>query len=123
MPNITISNGRLMMIILTTIGTLPIFLNPSILSATTISGTMVIGLAPIFLFWKLSAPKLSYYASIFTGLMWGILLVGNLIPTQFYFTSGKYADLLTANILGSICCIFAFLLPYFFRKMTTPNDY
>lgn len=48
----TISKGRLIMIIVAVIGTIPIFFGADILSASTISGTMVIGLAPVFLFWK-----------------------------------------------------------------------
>ncbi|MEO0405382.1 MAG: sodium:solute symporter, partial [Bacteroidota bacterium] len=47
-----VANGRWIMILMALAGTVPVFLSPTILSATTISGTMVIGLAPVFLFWK-----------------------------------------------------------------------
>ena len=40
---ISLSKGRWAMVALTILGTIPIFLGPEILSATTISGTMVIG--------------------------------------------------------------------------------
>ncbi|MGB2685366.1 MAG: sodium:solute symporter, partial [Olleya sp.] len=44
--------GRLAMVAIAVLGTIPIFFNAEILSATTISGTMVIGLTPIFVFWN-----------------------------------------------------------------------
>ena len=50
--NQSLKKGRIMMVVIAFGGTLPIFANPEILSATTVSGTMVIGLAPIFIFWK-----------------------------------------------------------------------
>ncbi len=43
--------GRWSMVAIAILGTIPVFLDAEILSATTISGTMVIGLTPIFLFW------------------------------------------------------------------------
>ncbi len=112
----SISKGRWAMVILTIIGTIPIFLNPEILSATTVSGTMVIGLAPIFICWKLRAPKISYYLSVFVGLIWGIALVTKSYPDSLLISSGKYADLLSINVWGSISCFFVFLLPYYLRK-------
>ena len=113
----TISTGRWAMIIVTILGTIPIFLNPQILSATTISGTMVIGLAPIFIFWKLKTPKLSFYLSVIIGLMWGLILVFQLYPENYWMSTGKYADLLTINVWGTISCFIAFLLPYFWLKL------
>lgn len=115
----SISNGRLMMATLTILGTLPILLNPAILSATTISGTMVIGLAPIFIFWNINAPKISYYLSIVSGLIWGFILLLDMFPHQCFFTDGKYADLLTVNILGTLTCFSGFLLPYLLKQSKT----
>ena len=91
-------------------------MNPEILSATTISGTMVIGLAPIFLFWKLDVPKSSFYLSIGTGLIFGFVLVFKALPTEYLFTTGKYADLLTINVLGTIACFVVFFIPFLFNK-------
>lgn len=56
----SISKGRLAMIVVAVIGTIPIFFGADILSASTISGTMVIGLAPVFLFWNKKMPALSF---------------------------------------------------------------
>lgn len=114
-----ISNGRLAMIIVTLLGTIPIFLNPQILSATTISGTMVIGLAPIFIFWKLKAPKISFFLSIFVGLIWGFALVFKLIPEVAQISSGAYANLLSVNLYGTISCFIVFLVPYFLMKLNS----
>ena len=82
-----------------------------ILSATTISGTMVIGLTPIFFFWKLPAPKLSFYLSVFCGIGFGLLLVFNLIPECWILTQGRYADLLWANIWAAGCCLILYMIP------------
>ncbi|MEM7038379.1 MAG: sodium:solute symporter, partial [Bacteroidota bacterium] len=48
----TVNRGRVIMVVFTLAGTMPVFLNPEILSATTVSGTMVMGLAPVFLLWN-----------------------------------------------------------------------
>lgn len=110
---ISIKSGRLAMIVLAIVGTIPVFLDPEILSATTISGTMVIGLAPIFLLWKLSAPKLSFYLSVGIGLLAGVTLIQGWIPESWYWTEGKYADYLFVNVVGSILAFITFLIPYF----------
>ncbi len=86
--------GRLSMAVIAVLGTLPVFLNAEILSATTISGTMVIGLTPIFLFWNIKVPKISFYFSVITGLLFGFMLVFKVFPEALIFTEGKYADLL-----------------------------
>ncbi|PPK93712.1 Na+/proline symporter [Nonlabens xylanidelens] len=112
----TIKSGRLMMVLLTICGTIPVFLNPTVLSATTVSGTMVIGLAPIFMLWKMKAPKISFYASIIMGITWGFVLVFGWFPEELYFTSGKHAELLTVNVLGTLSCFIVFVTPALLTK-------
>ncbi|RXG14061.1 sodium:solute symporter family protein [Leeuwenhoekiella aestuarii] len=107
----SISVGRLAMCVLVVLGTIPIFLDAEILSATTISGTMVIGLTPIFFFWKLPAPKISFYLSIFCGIAFGFLLIFDLIPGSWILTSGPYADLLWVNIWGVFSCLILYMIP------------
>jgi len=114
--NKTVSFGRLTMIIVAVLGTIPVFLDAEILSATTISGTMVIGLTPVFIFWKLKVPKISFFASVFVGLFFGILLVFNAFPDQIIFTSGKYADLLWVNLWGILACCFIYIVPKWIIK-------
>ncbi|MCC4213480.1 sodium:solute symporter family transporter [Leeuwenhoekiella parthenopeia] len=107
----SITLGRIAMGVLVILGTIPIFLDAKILSATTISGTMVIGLTPVFLFWKLPAPKISFYLSVGCGLLFGFLLLFDLIPKNWILTQGNYADLLWVNIWGIASCLIVYLIP------------
>ena len=109
--------GRAAMVGIAILGTIPVFLNAEILSATTISGTMVIGLTPIFIFWKLPAPKISFYLSVVCGLIFGFLLVFEVFPKQFIFTEGKYAELLWINIWGVLSCIILYITPIWIKKL------
>ena len=113
---IDLTFGRASMAAIAILGTIPVFLNAEILSATTISGTMVIGLTPVFLFWKINAPKISFYLSVICGLVFGFLLVFKLFPQQLIFTEGKYADLLWVNVWGILSCIILYLTPTWIRK-------
>ncbi|MBZ9731550.1 sodium:solute symporter [Salegentibacter sp. JZCK2] len=108
--------GRISMVIIAILGTIPVFLDAEILSATTVSGTMVIGLTPIFIFWKLKVPKISFYLSVCTGLLFGFLLVFSFFPKALILTSGPYADLLWINAWGILCCIVLYLLPKWITK-------
>jgi len=112
----SITFGRLLMILLAFLGTIPVFLNAEILSATTISGTMVIGLTPVFLFWKMKVPKISFYLSVITGLVFGFILIFKWFPEDLIFTEGKYAELLWVNLWGVITCIILYCLPKWIRK-------
>ncbi|HAP63134.1 MAG TPA: sodium:solute symporter [Cytophagales bacterium] len=107
-PTPRVSTGRWMMASLAILGTLPVFLNPTILSATTISGTMVIGLAPVFLFWRWQAPRWAFYAAICIGLGLGILLAINQIPTWLRWWEVPYGDLLSVNLVGTAACLAVF---------------
>lgn len=111
-----ISFGRLAMVVIAILGTIPIFFNAEILSATTISGTMVIGLTPIFLFWNVEVPKISFYLSVICGLVFGLLLVFNTFPKALIFTEGKYAALLWVNIWGILSCIILYFIPKWLKK-------
>ncbi len=106
--------GRLAMGLIALLGTIPVFLNPEVLSATTISGTMVIGLAPIFLFWNVNVPRISYHLSVFAGIALGILLMTKSFPSELILTEGKYADLLWINVWGTLVCTALFFLPKLF---------
>lgn len=112
----TLSIGRWSMVFIAVLGTIPVFLDAEILSATTISGTMVIGLTPIFIFWKGKAPKISFHLSVICGLIFGLLLVFNRFPEQFIFTTGKYADLLWINVWGILCCTLLYFIPKWLKK-------
>ena len=104
----SVFNGRLVMGIVAVLGTVPVFFDPSILSATTISGTMVIGLAPIFLFWNKEVPKHTFTWVVLIGVLSGILLTVKALPDQWIFFNTDYGDLLTWNIIGSLLCFGVF---------------
>ncbi len=114
--NNSLKFGRWSMVFIAAIGTLPVFLDAEILSATTISGTMVIGLTPVFMFWKTKATKLSFHLSVFCGILFGFLLIFNLFPNHLIFTLGKYADLLWINFWGIISCIILYFIPIWVKK-------
>jgi len=112
----TLKFGRWSMVAIAVLGTVPVFLDAEILSATTISGTMVIGLTPVFLFWKDKAPKISFHLSVFIGLIFGFFLIFNWFPGNLIFTTGKYANLLWINFWGILCCLFVYIIPTWTKK-------
>jgi Na+/proline symporter len=112
----TLKFGRLTMVAIALMGTIPVFLNAEILSATTISGTMVIGLTPIFMFWKKKPPKISFHLSVFCGILFGTLLLLEWFPPGLVFTQGKYADLLWVNFWGIVSCFILYLSPLWIKK-------
>lgn len=116
--NISVRKGRIAMILTAIGGTIPIFFSPTILSATTISGTMVLGLAPVFVFWKIPAPKISFYFAITVGLVAGLIVVFGWMPENLYLTEGKYAGLLSINFYASILILIVYFLPIVISKKT-----
>lgn len=112
----TVTFGRVMMVVVAVLGTIPVFLNAQILSATTISGTMVIGLTPVFLLWKIDAPRMSYFLAVFSGLIFGFLLIFEWFPDTLIHTSGAYSMLLWINFYGIITSFALFLIPTWLKK-------
>ena len=112
--NPTLTGGRISMVVIAIAGTVPVFFNPDIISATTYSGTVVIGLAPIFLFWWLKVPPISFYLSVLGGFTAVVFMILWPLPERFLFSTGKYADLLAINIYGTIICFTLFLIPKLF---------
>jgi len=105
------------MIAFAIIGNLPMVMGTDILKATTISGTMVIGLAPIFLLHGFVKPtKLGFHLSFWIGIILGILLTINLIPTSWAIGTGKNALLLGVNLYGLILCTIGYVVPGMFAK-------
>ena len=117
----TLTGGRISMIIIALLGTIPIFFNPEIISATTISGTMVIGLAPVFLFWNMKVPAISFYLAVVGGFLIAVMLILFPMPEKLLFSTGKYADLLAVNIYGTVICFLLFLCPKLVLSLTQKN--
>jgi len=104
----SISMGRWVIVLIAILGTIPIFLGAEILSATTVSGTMVIGLTPIFVFWKKKAPKRSYFLSVGTGMAFGIMFAAGAWPDSWVWFEGKYGDLLSVNIVAVLVSLLGY---------------
>lgn len=112
----TVSMGRIAMILLAVFGSIPVFLGAEVLAATTVSGTMVMGLAPIFILYKFKVPRISFYLAIITGIFYGIVLLFKWLPVSLYFSNGPYAELLWVNFYGLISCFIVYLTPTLFIK-------
>jgi Na+/proline symporter len=100
------------MVCLAVLGSVPMLFGTDILKATTMSGTMVMGLAPIILLspWIRYAPW-SFHLSFWTGMSLGLLQALELIPDGWAIGHGKYALLLGTNVYGLILCVVGFVLP------------
>jgi hypothetical protein len=104
--------GSLTMVAFALLGNLPMIAGTDILKATTISGTMVIGLAPIFLFsGRVRYSPLSFHLAFWTGIGLGVFELLHLIPPGWAIGGGKYALLLGVNLYGLALCTLGFFLP------------
>lgn len=107
----SVNIGIASMITFALIGNLPMVFGTDILKATTISGTMVMGLAPIFLLHgKVKPNALSFHLAFWTGIFFGFLETLKLVPSWMEIGSGKYATLLGVNFYGLILCVILFIV-------------
>ena len=116
-PATALRYGTVAMIAIAVLGNLPMIAGAEILAATTLSGTMVMGLAPVFLLqrWVGHAPW-SFHLSFWPGLLFGILLAVGWIPATWAIGKGQYALLLGTNLYGLAICTAGFLLPEIVRR-------
>lgn len=117
-----VRSGRRVMVLLALVGNLPLLtyylgdqVGPAIISATTISGTMVIGLAPIFLLSFLPGTnRFSFHLAFWPGMLLGILRVVHrfhaFLPDLIQIGTGSYALSLGLNVYGLLFCTIGFLL-------------
>jgi SSS family solute:Na+ symporter len=115
--------GRASVIAIAVLGNLPLLsiylgdrIGPAIIAATTISGTMVMGLAPIFLLaWLRPAGALSFHLAFWPGLGLGVIravetfVKVSILPDSVALGSGKYAIDLGVNIYGLLICATGYL--------------
>lgn len=111
--------GRLVMVVIAMAGTLPVFTNATILEATTVSGTMVMGLAPVFLWWRAKVTPLSFQLAVWPGIVLGIVLAAGKWPESLVFFPGKYGDFLSVNVLGLPLCTLGYFLPAMWPNSTS----
>ena len=104
-----VSLGRFAMLAFAVLGNLPLLWHADILKATTLSGTMVLGLAPPFLLWKWHRPApLAFHFSVLTGLAVGVSSLVARWPAMLSIGTGKYAALLGQNAWGLLGCAAAY---------------
>ncbi|MDX1485488.1 MAG: Na+/proline symporter [Alphaproteobacteria bacterium] len=115
--------GRWVMVAIAISGNLPLLgiyfgdaLGPAIIAATTISGTMVMGLAPIFLLaFVPHAGRESFHLAFWPGLALGVLVTLEnalgleIFPAWIDIGSGTYADDLGVNLWGLGLCTAGYL--------------
>lgn len=108
--------GMAVMVAFALLGNLPMLAGTDILKATTISGTMVIGLAPVFILHGRVAPtRLGFHLSFWCGIALGVALTLGWIPSSWAIGDGKYALLLGTNLYGLGLCALGYLLPGWLR--------
>lgn len=105
------------MVVFALVGNLPMIAGTDILKATTISGTMVMGLAPVFLLARFAGRSpWSFHLPFWTGIILGLLATVGWVPASWAIGNGKYAVLLGVNFYGLILCFAGFLLPLAFAR-------
>jgi SSS family solute:Na+ symporter len=107
------------MIAIALFGNLPMIAGTDILKATTVSGTMVMGLAPVFLLAPLAKySPWSFHLAYWPGVILGVLFAAHQIPAAWAIGDGKYAQLLGTNVYGLMICFAGFLLPLAWQRFT-----
>ena len=116
----TIRKGMWVMIVFAVLGNLPMLAGTNILKATTVSGTMVMGLAPVFLFhrWVRRSPW-SFHLSFWVGMVLGLVYALHLIPSGWAIGDGKYGLLLAVNLYGLLLCTALFWVPILATRRAT----
>lgn len=102
--------GRIVMVVTIVVGSLPLFAGAKILAATTISGTMVLGLAPVFLLaFVRKAGPFAFNFAFWPGVALGVAFAAGWKPEWAVFGEGKYGALLGINVWGTVA-VFGFFL-------------
>jgi solute:Na+ symporter, SSS family len=105
------------MIAMAVLGNLPMIAGTDILKATTVSGTMVMGLAPIFLLAPLVRySPWSFHLAFWPGVALGVLFTANAVPASWAIGTGKYALLLGTNLYGLAICFAGYLAPLVWQR-------
>lgn len=118
-----VRRGRWAMAFIAVCGNLPLLslyitgVGPAVIAATTISGTAVMGLAPIFLLaWLPYAGRLSFHLALWPGVALGVLKVVEtfagvtVFPAAITLGVGPYAQDLGINVWGVMLCTACFAI-------------
>ena len=115
--------GRIALVVIAVVGNLPLLsiylgdrVGPAIIAATTISGTMVMGLAPIFLLsWLGRAGAFSFHLAFWPGVAIGIVRAAetfgqvHVFPAGLALGTGPFALDLGLNAWGLCLCTLGFV--------------
>lgn len=107
--------GIIWMIAFGILGNLPMIMGASVIAATTISGTMIMGLGPIFLMHGrkgIKPTKVGFMLAFWIGMALGI--IDTVAPDALAFMdigTGKYANFLGVNLYGAILCWAGYIIP------------
>lgn len=121
-----LARARWMILAVAILGNLPLFslylgdkVGPAIIAATTISGTMIMGLAPLVLLSFMRTSALHFHLAFWPGFVLGLLLAfaPQVFPAALAVGSGKYALTTGVNIYGLLLCTAGFLLASLVRSL------
>ena len=111
---------------------MPILGDAVVLSATTISGTVVMGLGPPMFFSMFIGPgtkrmayqlPVAFNASFWCGVTMGILIQCGVAPSAFKIGTGTYALLLGYNLYGLLLCFGFYLLGLALHAFVLPKRF
>eukprot|EP00953_Heterococcus_sp_UTEX-ZZ885_P001279 1201-Heterococcus_DN1.PRE.3 len=111
--------GRISMCVMAVVGTLPLLQDPKVLNATTVSGTIVMGLGPPVIFCGIfkGYRPLAFHVPFWLGAVIGITYQlsidepgTNIDYSSFAIGSGSYAGLLGVNLYGAIMCFAVYFI-------------
>jgi hypothetical protein len=115
--------GRATMVVFAVLGNLPLFWKADLLKATTVSGTMVLGLAPAFVLWRYHRPApLAFVLSVATSMTVGIVAVAGAWPSALAVGTGASAGLLGQNLVGLGLCVLAYGLGVLIERVRAPRS-
>lgn len=120
-PANPIQLGLWTMVAFALLGNLPMIAGTDILKATTVSGTMVMGLAPVFVLARfVNYSPWSFHFSFWPGVLVGIGVAANWLSPAWAIGDGRYGLLLGANVYGLLICTAGFMLPLAWRRLHSP---
>lgn len=110
--------GRLSIIVLCIAGTLPLIAEPKALDATTISGTIVMGLGPCMILLPFISGNrpLAFHLPFWFGVGVGIAYQDGRDLSFWSIGDGKYANLLGVNVYGALICLGLFCIGYLWNR-------
>jgi Na+/proline symporter len=107
----SVSMGRVVMVVTVILGSLPLFAGAEILQATTVSGTMVVGLAPVFLLYFVrSAGPFAFHLAFWPGVAIGVAFAAGWSPGWLAVGQGSYDGLLGVNLFATACVVVLFFV-------------